>query len=282
MRTCAKINLYLRITGKRADGYHELETLFWPLHWLYDEVTVALETEGIHLECDSPGVPCDSRNLCWKAVTVFLEDTGLAAGVRICLAKRIPVAAGLGGGSSDAAAVLLQLRDLLAPTMATEYLAELAVKLGADVPFFLNPVPALARGVGECLEPIGFSGEPDLLLVNPGFPIPAAWSYAHWRDVPQSPAPPLDDLLAAVREGAWEKAASLTHNDLGPCAMVKFPLLGMIAERMESYGVREVRVSGSGPTLFGFCTAVTPDDVTTRLESDFPGTIRCFRKKSLP
>jgi len=279
MRTCAKINLYLRITGKRADGYHELETLFWPLPWLYDEVTVSLADSGIHLECDSPEVPCDSRNLCWKAVDAFLADAALTAGVHIQLVKHIPVAAGLGGGSSDAAAVLLQMRELLAPTMAMEHLAELAVQLGADVPFFLNPVPALARGVGERLEQIVISGEPDLLLVNPGFPIPAAWSYAHWQDVPQSPAPPLDDLLGTVRNGEWEKVVSLTHNDLGPCAMAKFPLLGMIAERLESYGVHGVRVSGSGPTLFGFCTAATPIDVTARLESDFPGTIRCFRKK---
>ena len=282
MRTCAKINLYLKIIGKRADGYHELETIFWPLPWLYDEVTVALADDGVHLECDSPGVPCDSRNLCWKAVTAFLEDTGLTMGVGIHLVKHIPVAAGLGGGSSDAASVLLQMRDLLAPTMAMAHLADLAVKLGADVPFFLNPVPALARGVGERLEPIAFSGEPDLLLVNPGFPIPASWSYAHWRDVATPPAPAWEELLTAVREGAWEKASSLTHNDLGPCAMAKFPLLGMIAEQMESYGVRYVRVSGSGPTLYGFCTAVTPADVTTRLESDFPNAIRCFRKRSLP
>ncbi len=254
MRAVAKVNLYLSITGKRPDGYHDLCTVFLPLPQLADDIVVEagpMAGSGITIDCDAPELPVDAGNLCWRAAELFCREVGLEPQVRISIRKRIPVAAGLGGGSSDAAAVLLEMRRQLAPAMSDQDLAAMAVQLGADVPFFLQPVPSLATGIGEVLAPVAVPAPPSILLAAPMFPVSAAWAYGHWQTASRTPAPRVDDLLAALAAADRQAVARLTHNDLEYCLLDKFPLLRILRQRMLDLGCQAVHVSGSGPTLFG-------------------------------
>ena len=278
MQACAKTNLFLKVLSKRQDGYHDIETLFWPLPWLFDDVNVALrKTGGISLECGTTALPCNEKNICWKAAATFMAATGQQLSPYISLVKRIPIAAGLGGGSSDAAAVLLQLRKLAMPSMSDAELAKIAASIGADVPFFLNPHPSMATGTGENLRPIQTRGEPALFLANPSFPIPAAWAYRNWLErCPKNQDACLDDMLAAIREGNWERIQLLVRNDLEHCIFHKFPVLGIIRKSMEQLGISNVHVSGSGPTLFGFSSDATAPDAAQRLQQEFDDFLHCF------
>src|SRR5215471_12047279 len=150
-----KINLLLNILGRRTDGFHELETVMYPISY-FDQLTFAPRTEGIQLTCSDPRLPNDSRNLVYRAATLFLNTAKVKTGVAINLRKNIPLAAGLGGGSANAATTLLGLNELFGQPLASEKLQALAASLGSDVPFFLQPKPALATGRGEQIQPLEF------------------------------------------------------------------------------------------------------------------------------
>ncbi len=280
MNTCAKINLYLNIIRKREDGYHDLENLFWPLPWLYDTVEVSLADSGISMEINGADLEADSSNLCWKAAQAFLDVTGLDISSHITLVKRIPIAAGLGGGSSDAAATLLELNRLCGKPLDYPALHSIATKLGADVPFFLNPQPSLATGIGERLMPIQCDRPEalDIILANPGFPVPASWAYSHWRNGFSDSPSTLDAMLEALRYGNFQDIPKFVRNDLEYCIFAKFPILKMIRTKMNELGIANVHISGSGPTLFGFATKNTPADATDLLEQSFNNFLRCFRE----
>ena len=168
-----KVNLLLNILGQRPDGFHELETVMHPVN-LFDEIRFARGGDGIQLTCNEPALPVDSKNLVYRAADAFLKLHHLRDGVRIHLQKRIPLAAGLGGGSGNAATTLLALNELFDQPLSTAKLNELAASLGSDVPFFLQNRPALATGRGEKIQPLDFF--PALrgkafLLIHPGFGI---------------------------------------------------------------------------------------------------------------
>ncbi|MBQ7651299.1 MAG: 4-(cytidine 5'-diphospho)-2-C-methyl-D-erythritol kinase [Victivallales bacterium] len=280
MNTCAKINLYLNIIGKREDGYHELETVFWPLPWLYDTVEVSHADNGISMEIHGADLEADSGNLCWKAAQAFIDAIGLPISPHIVLTKRIPIAAGLGGGSSDAAATLIELNRICGFPLDRRGLHILATSLGADVPFFLNPVPSLATGIGEKLSTLPFSptiSNLDIILANPGFPIPASWAYGHWRENHIESQASLDTLLRAMESGDTITIRQNILNDLEHCIFAKFPVLKMIQSKMEELGITDVHISGSGPTLFGFPTDSTPTNATNILEETFSSFLKCFR-----
>ena len=280
MNTCAKINLYLRITGKREDGYHELENLFWPLPWLYDTVEVTHADNGISMEIHGADLEANSSNLCWKAAQAFIDAIDLPISPHIVLTKRIPIAAGLGGGSSDAAATLIELNRICGFPLDKRGLHILATSLGADVPFFLNPVPSLATGIGEKLTALPFSqsiSNLDIILANPGFPVSASWAYQHWQyNMPDSNAN-LDNLLSSIESGNINTIRQNLRNDLEHCIFAKFPILGMVRSKMEELGIADIHVSGSGPTLFGFPTNSTPANAATILEDSFSSFLKCFR-----
>lgn len=248
----AKTNLLLRVTGKRSDGYHELVTLFHPLHKIRDEITADLDSaEGITLSCDQPGVPADSSNLVWKAAAAFAEKMSLQPTWHFDLAKEIPAAAGMGGGSSDAGRVLRFLADRF-PGCSEKDLNELASSIGADVPFFLAPQDASARGIGEKLT---FEGElpvPPMLMIFPNFPVSAAWAYKQLQHF--TPADRAEEelqlLTDALRRKEFRQAAVLCANDLEQPLFDKFPLLGSLRRELISHGALCVHVSGSGPSLF--------------------------------
>jgi 4-diphosphocytidyl-2-C-methyl-D-erythritol kinase len=271
----AKLNLGLRITGVRADGYHLLESVFVPLEDLADTleiaVTPAAETRvALRIAGGPPGLEADDRNLAARAARDFLAAAALGASVDIALEKRIPVGAGMGGGSSDAGAVLRVLAERFPGALGRERLLALAVSLGADVPFFLDPRPALVRGIGDEIEPI--AGLPSLAVVvttpAPGLPtgeVFAAWDRAHPAvAAPDSaaltpagpgrsmrpPPVPWADLDPSTDRGQT-LLTRLSRNDLEPVAAALRPAITRIRREIERAGARVVGMSGSGPTVFG-------------------------------
>lgn len=258
----AKVNLGLRVGPRRADGYHQIESVFAPLDLadrLQLRVREAPEPEvALSLHDAAPDVPADERNLAVRAARAFLQAAGLALRVEIDLVKRIPSGAGLGGGSSDAGAVLRLLAEAHPGALAAGALAELALGLGADVPWFLDPRPARVGGVGERIAPLAGLPRLTLLLVNPGTALPTAEVYraldalrapepggrsdaGHSGSSSDAPAPP--DWTGA------DLAAQL-RNDLEPAAVRLCPEIRRLRERLLALGPRAVALSGSGPTLY--------------------------------
>lgn len=248
----AKVNLHLQVLGKRPDSYHELLTLFERIS-LTDEVRVE-ETAGpgIELLCDSEGVPCDGTNLAVRAAELFREACGWRQGIRIRLEKRIPVGGGLGGGSSDAAAVLGALQDLSGRAASPRQLQECARQLGADVAFFAAAVPrALGRGRGDEIEPLQAGGCLWHLLVTPDFPVPTKEVYGAFR-LPAEPRE-AEPLLQALRNGTVSSARELLYNALEPVVEGLYPRIRRVKSEMEAAGLEKPMVSGSGSTVFALC-----------------------------
>lgn len=193
VRAPAKINLSLWVRGRRADGFHEIETLMCPLA-LADEIDLEQAppdagadagTPGVAFECDDETLPADSSNLAVRAALLFLDHVGLTGrkGTRLDLRKRIPHGAGLGGGSSDAASVLLGLNELFQTGLNVPTLARLSAELGSDVAFFVSRSAAVCRGRGEIVEPLpDFAPGLELLLLKPSFGVPTPWAYKHWQE----------------------------------------------------------------------------------------------------
>jgi len=261
----AKVNLYLRVLGRRPDGYHDLLSIMQPLS-LADELTVSPTAPGIFLDCDQPGIPRGPGNLVWQAALEFQRAIGRKVGAHIHLRKRIPVAAGLGGGSSDAAGALLALNTLAGEPLKAEALHSLAVGLGADVPFFLGLSPAVARGIGEQLSPLQLPAYWYLLL-NPGVRVSTRWVYESLD---------LDFLkrYKVLEEGNWDpgQPAAWVHNDLESVTLKKYPELAEMLETLERLGAQARGMSGSGPTLFGlFPTLEAARQAGWELRRAFPG-----------
>ena len=261
--TPGKINLYLEVKGKRADSWHELLTLFYPVGSLSDRVELGFGGEGIRVRCSVPGVPVNKDNLVVKAAEAYYKAAGQPCpGMEIKLEKHIPAAGGMGGGSSDAGAVLMLLQQNSGYPLSAEKLAQAALSVGSDVPYFLNPVPSVGRGRGEILTPVELPEKLPLLLIPGIFPISAAWGYRHWQDVPQKNRSDLDDLLLCLRGGDYAGAGKLLRNDLEPAALRKFPLLARFSELLRDSGGSPL-MSGSGSTMFA-------------LYPDFPARERAF------
>ncbi len=270
-RVSAKTNLYLDVLGARPDGYHDLATVLVPIPGLDDELTLEPRSApGLELSCTAPGIPGDARNLVWQAAERFAAAAGVAPAWRFHLVKRIPAAAGLGGGSSDAAAALRLLQEACGKPLSREALLRLAAGLGADVPFFLDGVPALAEGVGERLTPVPCARPVPLLLVNPLFPTPTPWAYQAVDRTPRPAAPPIRDLLEALAAGDLRRLADATWNAFDFPLLAKFPLVGMLLESMRRHGCLCAHVSGSGSTLFGLCeTVAAAEQAAAALRREF-------------
>jgi 4-diphosphocytidyl-2-C-methyl-D-erythritol kinase len=245
----AKINLWLEVVQRREDGYHELSSLMLPIG-LYDHLDIELSSQkGIRLTCNHPKVPQDSRNLAWKAAELFLGANGLEIGVDIRLRKNIPVGAGLGGGSADAAAVLLGLNKAFENPLPSDILAGIALKLGADVPFFLEQRPALATGIGEKL--LAVQGVPDypLLLLKPAVSVSTRWVYQSLKLTRGGSRIKLSTFLSHP----WQ-LQGLIENDLETVTLGEYPLLSQLKRWLTDQGALGTLMSGSGPTIFGVFT----------------------------
>jgi 4-diphosphocytidyl-2-C-methyl-D-erythritol kinase len=251
----AKINLYLRILTLRGDGYHELRTLFHPVTGLHDTITVeAAHDDNLYLRCpENPDLECAS-NLIYKAWKAYGEATGFKPGVFVTLTKRIPMGGGLGGGSSDAAAMLRHLQSLAGErALDHETLTALAARLGADVPFFLMDGPATAEGVGERLRPaaVDLKGL-TLVLASPDIHVETAWAFSAW-DAANTPPGPEESLTtqALDTKNASPVSPLSVANDFESVVFRKYPMLRKIKEKLLRDGASAAAMSGSGASLFG-------------------------------
>ena len=243
----AKINLCLSVLGKRPDGYHEVEMVMQAIG-LYDRVTVRLEGSGIKAFCDANGVPGGKGNIAWRAAQAMLDRAGgpTSGGVRVEIEKHIPVAAGLGGGSSDAAAVLIACNRLLRLDLDREELAAIGTGLGMDVPFFFFGPTALARGRGEILTSLSPPAPFWVLLANPGIATSTAWVY---QNVNLGLTKRVDCTnIASLPVG---KIAEMLHNDLETVTAAAHPVIREMERALTAAGALGTRMSGSGPTVFG-------------------------------
>lgn len=244
----SKINLYLRICGRRPDGYHELETLFFPLDDPADELEIEFIDDDrgeIRVSSDA-SLPEDLDNLCGKAASLTCKALEIRPSVRVFIRKRIPVTGGMGGGSSDAAAVINAIQKRYGALPDGGHAVALAC--GADVPFFLASVPATGRGVGEKLTPVEGLRVLRIRVVPMNFPVTAAWAYKHRRE--NGDARSLDSLLSSLRSGDFRTASQFLRNDLADALWEKFPVLQLEREKLLNDGALAVQITGSGPTLF--------------------------------
>ncbi len=248
----AKLNLYLRVLGKRPDGYHEIETVFERID-LADELTFEPHQDLV-LTCTDPTLSCGEDNLVVRAARLLQQASGGCRGARIQLAKRIPIAAGLGGGSSDAAATLLGLSRLWELGWDATRLIPLAARLGADVPFFFSEAPmAVGRGRGEVCEPMAGARRLTQLLVVPSDRLSTKDIYAQARFDLTAPKPSITMMQHALCNGSLGELARGLWNDLAPEAIRRCPVIATIQSILDRLGCVGVCVSGSGPAVFGLC-----------------------------
>jgi 4-diphosphocytidyl-2-C-methyl-D-erythritol kinase len=243
----AKVNLHLRVLGKRPDGYHDIVSLLVPVD-TWDSVEVSLKEGETELLCDDPLLPTDDGNLAYKAAKLYLDEVGFDGGARIHLRKAIPVGAGLGGGSSDAAGVLLALNLLLEGKASGEELLLWGGRLGADVPFFLMDGPCIARGIGEILEPVDIHVPLHMVLWYPGWQVSTKWAYENFRG--GLTRREKNFKIPRIVEH-WEEILALLHNDLESVTQSVHPWVAMAKERLLELGAKGTLMSGSGPTVFG-------------------------------
>jgi 4-diphosphocytidyl-2-C-methyl-D-erythritol kinase len=248
----AKINLGLRVTGRRPDGYHEIRTLFQTVT-LKDRLTFGPLPDGrLELVCAAPDVPADETNLVHRAAVALRERFGVADGARVVLEKTIPPGGGLGGGSADAAVALVGLTRLWKLPAGGDELAELGARLGADVPFFLTGGTALGTGTGTDIEPLGDVPERTLLVVTPGVRVSTAEAYKALS------APALTKAegpvtLSVSRAGSqfWDSHREGLRNDFEPAVFRLHPEIGRARDALAAAGARPALLSGSGASVFG-------------------------------
>lgn len=246
----AKINLCLHVLRKRADGYHDLAMLMQRLS-LYDRITLDLTDNGeVAVRCDNLPLAPGEENIAARAARCLLRRAGSRHGVTITIDKQIPVAAGLGGGSSDAATVLLGLNQLLGLDLGREELMAEGVKLGADVPFFVFGETAWATGIGDRLQPLPPLPPVHYVLVNPGVAVSTAWVY---QNLALTSSRALDKLPQFP--GTMLELAGLLHNDLERVTIDRYPVIAQIKQRLLDRGALGALMSGSGPTVFGMFAA---------------------------
>lgn len=254
LRAPAKVNMSLRIRGRRPDGYHDLDTVMQKLD-LCDLVTLTVTDEsGIILRCPDSDLPEDRSNIVFRAAEAFLAACECEkAGVEITLEKNIPVAAGLGGGSSDAGTVLVGMNRLLGAGFSTAELIALARPLGADVPFFVTDFGAVrAKGIGDQMSAVPSLKGCTFVLVNPGFPVSTRWVYEKYALTMADK----DSKLCDSQKKIGHVPPCAGTNDLEQVALSSYPEIGRLKQVLLGLGASSVLMSGSGPTVFG----IFPDE----------------------
>ena len=251
-----KVNLLLNILGKRPDGFHELETVMHPVN-LFDRISFSRSKGSLELTCSDPTLPVDRTNLVHRATTAFLETAGVKDGVAIHLEKRIPMAAGLGGGSGNAATTLLGLNELFGDPLGAPRLREIAASIGSDVPYFLQSGPAIATGRGEKIQSL--AAFPALegaafLLIHPGFGVATAWAYQNLARFPEAlhgRQGRAENLVRLLNTFDLPTAAREFYNSLEAPVLEKYPLLEIYQTFLREHGAVVALMSGSGSTTFG-------------------------------
>lgn len=275
----AKINLGLDVTGLRDDGYHLVRMIMQEID-LHDDIIIEkTESDGIELILKNTDLPADQSNLAYRAAALLKETFSLPGGVRITLSKNIPVAAGLAGGSTDAAAVLKGMNHLFSLGLSCEELCKYGVKLGADVPFCILGGTALSEGIGELLTPLSAMPDCHLLLVKPSVGVSTAQVYHDLDAVKDPKHPDIDAQLSALKEGDLSSLCTHMENILETVTIPLHQVISEIKEDMLSSGAVQSLMSGSGPTVFAVYTdEAVAQKALISLQEKYPD-FRCILTK---
>ena len=277
-RTSAcKVNFVLNILGRRPDAFHELETLFYPVP-LHDVLSAEPIGAGIQLTCSNPDLACNQTNLVWRAAEGFFAESGLSEGARLHLEKNLPIAAGIGAGSANAATTLLLLNQLFGEPLSAAQLDAVAARLGSDVNFFLQPFPASATGRGEkvCpLPPFSLLSHRALLLFRPGFGVPTPWAFRELAKFPEALNGKLGrvaESVAAFAGSDLAAAAGTLFNSLEAPVFGKYPILQLYQDFLRAAGALGALMSGSGSTTLAlFADRDAADAAAERFRHQFGG-----------
>ena len=246
----AKINLGLDVIRRREDGYHEVKMVMQTVD-LCDTLTFERrEDEELHIYTDNKKLPCDTHNLIYKGAMVLFEETGSRMGADIILTKRIPIAAGMAGGSTDAAAAMLALTEMMGQPLTKEKLMEIAVKAGADVPYCIMGGTALSEGIGEILTPLTSPPKAHLLVAKPDIDVSTAFVYQNLRLQDLKKHPDIDGMVEALKRGDLKGITDRMENVLETVTIPAHPVIGEIKEICRAKGAMNALMSGSGPTVF--------------------------------
>ncbi|MBP3351265.1 MAG: 4-(cytidine 5'-diphospho)-2-C-methyl-D-erythritol kinase [Lachnospiraceae bacterium] len=249
----AKINLGLDVIGVLPNGYHEVKMIMQTVG-IYDVLTFAKIPEGIVVTTDSGELPTDENNLIYKSAKLMMEKYHLPGGVKIHLEKNIPIAAGMAGGSTDAAATFAGMNELFEIGADEEALRELGVKVGADVPYCIMGGTALAEGIGEKLSPLPAPKDCYLLIAKPDINVSTKYVYEHLDAEGVEKHPDIDGMIMALEQGSLEGVVERLGNVLETVTVKKHPIIKQIKQIMLENGARGSLMSGSGPTVFGIFT----------------------------
>ncbi len=250
IKAYAKINLGLDVLGCLPNGYHQVKMVMQSVG-IYDELLLQRADHGIVLTTDSGELPTDENNLIYKAARLMQERYGLREGVRIHLQKSIPIAAGMAGGSTDAAAAMKGMRELFCPDVTDGELMDAAVKIGADVPYCVMGGTALAEGIGERLTALKAVPEMTLLVAKPGIGVSTKEVYPKLDATRLRRHPDIDGMVAAIKEGNLRGVVERMENVLENVTIPAHPVIATIKQRMLELGAHNSLMSGSGPTVFG-------------------------------
>ena len=253
IKAYAKINLGLDVVRRLENGYHEVKMIMQTVN-LYDELTLKRTTAGIRLTSDSGELPLDENNLIYKAARLMQEHYGIAEGVSVKLKKNIPIAAGMAGGSTDAAATMLAMKELFGLETSKAELMKLGVKIGADVPYCILVGTALAEGIGEKLTPLPKAPECHLLVAKPDINVSTKYVYEHLDAAGVTKHPDIDGMVNAIERGSLQGIIERLGNVLETVTISAYPVISVIKDRMKELGAQGSLMSGSGPTVFGIFT----------------------------
>lgn len=266
----AKLNITLEIRGLRPDGYHELDMIFLELKE-GDRIIGEKTKEGITLSCSDPSLPCDERNLAYRAAALMRERFGIKEGIRLHIEKRIPSQAGLGGGSSDAACVMNLMNELFCLDADPKELEEMAGALGSDVPFFIRGGCQRAKGRGEILTAIGAFPPCTVLVVKPDVSVSTPWAYRAYdqmEDPAEAGSGCTEAAEKAIRSGDFPALCAAMHNDLEAPVIKEYPEIGRMKEELFRLGADRAMMTGSGSAVFGlFSSAEKAASALAALES---------------
>ena len=269
LKALAKINLSLDVVRRREDGYHEVRMIMQTIN-LYDKLEIKKSNEkGIHVTTNISFLPTNENNLVYKAAKLLMEEFGIEEGVSIYLYKYIPVAAGMAGGSSDAAAVLYGMNKLFNLKLSRRDLMERGVKLGADVPYCIMRGTALAEGIGEKLTKLPPAPECFVVIAKPGISVSTKFVYENLHANELAYHPDIDGMIEEIQQGSLEGVAEKMGNVLETVTIKEYPVIEKIKDTMKENGAINAMMSGSGPTVFGlFKTEEAAKKAYAVLEND--------------
>jgi 4-diphosphocytidyl-2-C-methyl-D-erythritol kinase len=276
----SKINIYLKVKGKLPNGFNAIETVFLPLKYPAD--TISINSTSLHsltITSNSKNLPLNKNNICWQAAMQYSEKCNIPPHWNIHIEKQIPISAGLGGGSSNAASVLKLLNDKYKKLNSKE-LFTIANNLGSDVPFFLNPTFSIGTDRGTILTPIDIPiPKKEIILLNPLFPISASWAYKNRTKIHNDNT--VNDAINSFINTP-EVYYKYFRNDLQPAAFKKFPFLKILQNDLVKAGACFVGMTGSGPTLFALPSKnQTSDNIIDKMKYIYTSSILCIKAETI-